>query len=61
MEGTMDFTGILAPLYWALVGLALAAVAAIAVGSLRGRHARRLRLTARGGVRHTDRAIASAR
>ena len=57
----MDFTGMLAPLYWALVGLALVAVAAIAIGSVRGGRASRPRLTARGGVRHTDRAIASAR
>jgi hypothetical protein len=61
MEVTMDFTGMLAPLYWALVGLAVAAVAAIAIGSVRGGRARRPRLTARGGVRHTDRAIVSAR
>ena len=60
---TLDFTQLLAPFFWALVGILVVAVAAIAVASRPQPAAPAERpnlraLTGRPGVRHTGRAIA---
>jgi hypothetical protein len=63
MSMTLDFTQLLAPFFWAMIGILVVAVAAVAVASRRQPAAPaerpRLRaLTGRPGVRHTGRAIA---